>query len=84
MRTYCYKVASVVGLICIEIFGYREPKAREYAVDMGIALQLTNIMRDLKEDAERDRIYIPQEDLDRFGYSEDNLMRGVVSDDSGP
>ena len=81
LRTYCYKVASVVGLICIEIFGYREPKAREYAVDMGIALQLTNIMRDLKEDAERDRIYIPQEDLDRFGYSEDNLMRGVVSDE---
>ena len=81
LRTYCYKVASVVGLICIEIFGYREPKAREYAVDMGIALQLTNIMRDLKEDAERDRIYIPKEDLDRFGYSEDDLMRGVVSDE---
>ena len=81
LYSYCYKVASVVGLICIEIFGYREPKAREYAVDMGIALQLTNILRDLKEDAERDRIYIPQEDLDRFGYSEDNLMRGVVSDE---
>ena len=80
LRTYCYKVASVVGLICIEIFGYRDPKAREYAVDMGIALQLTNILRDLKEDAERDRIYIPQEDLERFGYSEDDLMRGVVDE----
>ena len=80
LRTYCYKVASVVGLICIEIFGYRDPAAREYAVDMGIALQLTNILRDLKEDAERDRIYIPQEDLERFGYSEDDLMRGVVDD----
>ena len=80
LRTYCYKVASVVGLICIEIFGYRDPKAREYAVDMGIALQLTNILRDLKEDAERDRIYIPQEDLNRFGYSEDDLMRGVVNE----
>ena len=80
LRTYCYKVASVVGLICIEIFGYRDPTAREYAVDMGIALQLTNILRDLKEDAERDRIYIPQEDLNRFGYSEDDLMRGVVDE----
>ena len=80
LRTYCCKVASVVGLICIEIFGYRDPKAREYAVDMGIALQLTNILRDLKEDAERDRIYIPQEDLNRFGYSEDDLMRGVVDE----
>ena len=80
LRTYCYKVASVVGLICIEIFGYRDPKAREYAVDMGIALQLTNILRDLKEDADRDRIYIPQEDLNRFGYSEDDLMRGVVNE----
>ena len=53
LREYCYKVASVVGLICIEIFGYRDPNARKYAVDMGIALQLTNIMRDVKEDAER-------------------------------
>ena len=81
LRTYCYKVASVVGLICIEIFGYRDPKAaRKYAIDMGLALQLTNILRDLKEDAERYRIYIPQEDLDRFGYSEDDLMRGVVNE----
>ena len=80
LRTYCYKVASVVGLICIEIFGYRDPTAREYAIDMGIALQLTNILRDVKEDAERDRIYIPREDLDRFGYSEDDLMRGVVNE----
>ena len=80
LRTYCYKVASVVGLICIEIFGYRDPVARKYAIDMGIALQLTNILRDLKEDAERDRIYIPQEDLNRFGYSEDDLMRGVVNE----
>ena len=80
LHTYCYKVASVVGLICIEIFGYRDPKARGYAVDMGIALQLTNILRDLKEDAERERIYIPQEDLHRFDYSETDLMHGVVND----
>ena len=76
---YCYKVASVVGLICIEVFGYEDPKARDYAVDLGIAMQLTNIMRDVKEDADRGRIYIPLDDMDSYGYSEQELMEGVVN-----
>jgi phytoene synthase len=80
LRAYCYKVASVVGLISIEIFGYTDPKAKEYAIDLGLAMQLTNIIRDVKEDAQRGRIYIPQDELRRFGYSEDDLMGGVVND----
>ncbi|MBL8190909.1 MAG: presqualene diphosphate synthase HpnD [Acidobacteria bacterium] len=77
---YCYRVAAITGLMCVEIFTYREPRAREYAVSLGIALQLTNILRDLKEDAERGRIYLPQEDLRRFGYSEHELVNSVVND----
>ena len=80
LREYCYKVASVVGLVCIRIFGYTAPEAEEYAVDMGIALQLTNILRDVKEDAERGRIYIPQDEMKRFGYTEAELQRGEVTD----
>jgi 15-cis-phytoene synthase len=76
---YCYRVAGVVGLMCIEIFGYRNPKAKDYAVNLGVALQLTNIMRDLKVDAERGRIYLPQEELARFGYHEDELLRGAYT-----
>lgn len=77
LRTYCYRVASVVGLICIEIFGYRrESAAKEYAVNLGLALQLTNILRDLKTDGQRGRIYLPQEDLQRFGYAEADLLNG--------
>ena len=79
LREYCYKVASVVGLVCIKIFGYTAPEAEEYAVDMGIALQLTNILRDVKEDAERDRIYIPQDEMARFGYTEAELMNGALT-----
>ena len=71
---YCYRVAGVVGLMCIEIFGYRNPTAREYAIALGVALQLTNIMRDLKGDAERGRIYLPLEDLARVGYREEELL----------
>ncbi|MFQ5658084.1 MAG: presqualene diphosphate synthase HpnD [Candidatus Methylomirabilales bacterium] len=71
---YCYRVASVVGLICIEIFGYSHESTKQYAVNLGMALQLTNILRDLKTDGRRDRIYLPQEDLERFGYSEDDLL----------
>ncbi|MFQ5960108.1 MAG: presqualene diphosphate synthase HpnD [Candidatus Methylomirabilales bacterium] len=71
---YCYRVAAVIGLICIEIFGYREEKTKEYAVNLGLALQLTNILRDLKTDGGRGRIYLPQEDLQRFGYSEEDLL----------
>lgn len=70
LREYCYRAASAVGLICIEIFGYESARTREYAVNLGLALQLTNILRDLKEDIARGRIYIPVEDLERFGYSE--------------
>ena len=77
---YCYKVASVVGLISIEIFGYKGEAARERAIDLGIAMQLTNILRDLKEDAARDRIYLPQEDMVRAGYTEGDLKRGVTND----
>lgn len=80
LREYCYNVASAVGLACIEVFGYEDPRAADYAVDMGIALQLTNIIRDMREDAERDRIYIPQDEMARFGYSERDLMAGVVND----
>jgi phytoene synthase len=75
---YCKRVASAVGLICIEIFGCRDAAAREYAVNLGLALQLTNIIRDVGVDLARGRIYLPQEDLRRFGCSEDDLRRGVV------
>jgi phytoene synthase len=71
---YCYRVASVVGLMSIEIFGYGNPATRQYAVDMGLALQITNILRDLKPDAALGRIYLPQEDLERFGYTEQDLL----------
>lgn len=70
LREYCYRVASAVGLLCIEIFGYQSLRTREYAVNLGLALQLTNILRDLKEDVARGRIYIPIEDVERFAYSE--------------
>ena len=64
---YCYLVASVVGLVCIRVFGYSDPRAEKLAEETGIAFQLTNILRDVKEDAERGRIYLPLEILDRFG-----------------
>ena len=70
---YCYKVASTVGLICVEIFGCREAASRDYAVDLGIALQLTNILRDIKPDLARDRLYVPLDDLARFNVTEDVL-----------
>lgn len=73
---YCCRVASAVGLCCVEIFGYTDPRAREYAVNLGVALQLTNIMRDLRADAERGRIYLPLDELRQFGYPEEDLLRG--------
>jgi len=73
---YCYRVASAVGLICIEIFGYTSPTTKVYAENLGIAFQLTNIMRDLAVDATRGRIYLPQGELRRFGYSEEDLLKG--------
>lgn len=77
---YCYRVASIVGLVCIHIFGFRGEAAIEYAENCGIAFQLTNILRDIKEDAERNRIYIPEEDLEAFGYSQDDVLNGVMDD----
>jgi phytoene synthase len=77
---YCYRVAAITGLMCIEIFTYRSARTRDYAINLGIALQLTNILRDLKEDADRGRVYLPQEDLRRFGYSEDDLRNQVSND----
>ena len=71
---YCFLVASSVGLMCRQIFGYRNDSTRDYAVNLGVALQLTNILRDVKEDAKRGRIYIPAEDLRRFGYTEEDLL----------
>ena len=77
---YCRRVASAVGLICIEIFGCRDEAARDYAINLGLALQLTNIVRDVGVDLARGRVYLPQEDLTRFGCTEDDLRRGVVHD----
>jgi len=73
---YCYRVASAVGLACIYIWGFKDERAKEYAEKAGIAFQLTNILRDLGEDAARGRIYLPTEDLDRFGYPAEKLARG--------
>ena len=73
---YCYRVASIVGLICIEIFGYTNPQTKTYAEQLGIAFQLTNILRDVGVDAQRGRIYLPQDELKRFGYSEEELLAG--------
>ena len=75
---YCYKVASVVGMVCIHIFGFTSSEAKKYAEYCGIAFQLTNILRDVKEDASMGRIYIPEDDLRTFNYSAQDLMNGVL------
>lgn len=80
LRQYCLRVASAVGLICVEIFGYRDLQTRDYAIDLGIALQLTNIIRDVAPDLARDRLYIPVEDLQRFGCTEADLRAGLVTE----
>ena len=78
LRAYCYRVASVVGLVSIEIFGYRDERCRQYAVDLGLALQLTNIIRDVGVDLDNGgRVYLPLEDLDRFGYTPADLRARV-------
>jgi phytoene synthase len=77
---YCFNVASAVGLVCLQIFGFRDQRAKKYAEQCGIAFQLTNILRDVKEDAERGRIYLPLEDLQRFDYSPEELREGVVDE----
>ena len=87
LRVYCYRVASVVGLVSIEIFGCRDPRSREYAENLGLALQLTNILRDVRQDRDKNRrIYLPDEDLARFGvnacdiaaHMRDERVRGVM------
>ena len=80
LAPYCYRVASAVGLCCIEIFGYTVPRAREYAVHLGTALQLTNILRDVGVDARDGRVYLPQKELREFGVTEDDLVAGRQSD----
>jgi phytoene synthase len=72
---YCIRVASAVGLICVEIFGYRNDRAKQYATDLGVALQLTNILRDVPTDLALGRVYLPQEDLRRHGCTEEDLRR---------
>ena len=74
LQLYCYRVASTVGLMCVEIFGYKHASTRDFAINLGIALQLTNILRDIKKDAENGRIYLPQEDLKKFNYNENDIL----------
>jgi 15-cis-phytoene synthase len=76
LRVYCLRVASAVGLVCLPIFGCGDDRSRGYAIDLGIALQLTNILRDLKTDAARGRIYVPLDEIAECGYSEAELVRG--------
>jgi len=76
LKGYCYRVASVVGMMCVKVFGCQHPDAARFADAHGMAFQLTNIMRDVVKDAAIGRFYLPQEDLDRFGVSEDDLAQG--------
>lgn len=80
LRQYCLRVASAVGLICVEIFGYRNVQTRDYAIDLGMALQLTNIIRDISPDIRRGRLYIPLEDMRRFEVTEDDLRAGAPTE----
>lgn len=77
LEHYCHLVASVVGLVSIEIFGYRDPKCRDYALSLGLALQWTNILRDVAQDAGNDRLYLPLADLARFHLTEADILAGV-------
>jgi phytoene synthase len=79
LYTYCYRVASAVGLVCLKIFGAHAPESHAYAVNLGIAFQLTNILRDVKSDGASGRIYLPQEDLARFGYTEQEMLAGAYT-----
>jgi phytoene synthase len=83
LRAYCWRVASAVGLVSVEIFGCRNPKSKIYAESLGLALQITNILRDIAEDAAVGRIYLPLEDLNRFGVTETDLLRGDTDDSFG-
>ena len=79
LTDYCHRVASTVGLICVEIFGYRDPRAKVFAENLGLALQLTNIIRDVAEDLRNGRVYLPLEDLQRFDVTEGDLQAGQVT-----
>ncbi len=74
LRVYCYHVASAVGLVSIQIFGYKNPRCKDYAIDLGLALQTTNIIRDVGKDMRSGRIYLPQDEMARFGYTENDLL----------
>lgn len=76
---YCYRVAGIVGLMMLKIFGYKTPQEEKYAVDLGVAMQLTNILRDIGEDYERQRIYIPQDELARFGVPERIIHERIIN-----
>ncbi len=80
LKIYCYRVASTVGLMVTEIFGYQERETLEYAESLGYAMQLTNILRDVGEDARMNRIYLPRDEMREFGYDETELKRGVVNE----
>lgn len=80
LKEYCYNVASVVGLMAIEIFGYKYEETKNYAINLGYALQLTNILRDIKADKDRGYIYLPKEDMERFHYSEEDLKSELYND----
>ena len=80
LELYCYRVAGVVGLLAAGIFGYREPRTLDYARELGIAFQLTNIIRDVGEDARKNRIYLPVEDLQKFGVPAADILAGRHSD----
>ncbi|MGA3284463.1 MAG: presqualene diphosphate synthase HpnD [Verrucomicrobiota bacterium] len=80
LELYCYRVASVVGLLSIEIFGYQNPACRDYAIYLGKALQFTNILRDVRTDAERGRIYLPQSELGKFNVGDDDILNFKYSD----
>jgi len=80
LSLYCYRAASVVGLLSAEIFGFKNRNTLKYAHDLGMAFQLTNILRDVREDAERGRVYLPQDELEKFGVSQEDLTRPITSD----
>ncbi len=80
LELYCHRVAGVVGLMSAEIFGYTDPRTKGYARDLGVAFQLTNICRDVGEDARRGRIYLPQDDMARFGVAPSSLLRADYSE----
>ena len=79
LRCYCYGVASAVGLICIHIFGFSDDQAKDHAIDLGLAMQLTNVLRDVKEDLERGRVYLPLDEMEEFGYSLAELQAGETN-----